>query len=72
METELFGAARRASGLTVEKAASACGVSRPTFNERERNPLDYRLGELELLYGSLDEIGKDLLVRAVNSVFTQK
>lgn len=69
MEAELFGAARRASGLTVEKAAAACGVSRPTYNERERYPLDFRLGELQLLYQRLDATGRELLVRAVNSAF---
>lgn len=71
METEMFGAARRASGLTVDKAAAACKVSRPTYNERERYPLDFRLGELVNLYGSLDAIGKELLVKAINSAFEE-
>ncbi len=71
METEMFGAARRASGLTVEKAAAACGVSRPTYNERENCPLDFRLSELVSLYGSLSDIGKELLLKAVNSAFAE-
>lgn len=71
MDTEKFAAARRASGLTVEHAAAVCGVSRPTFNARERYPLDYRLSELGALYGALDDTGKRLLREAVNSVFDQ-
>ena len=71
MEVEMFGAARRAAGLTVDKAALACGVSRPTYNERERYPLDFRLGELVALHASLDPIGRQLLVRAVNSAFEE-
>ena len=71
MEIEKFGAARRASSLTVEKAASLCGVSRPTYNARERNPLDFRLCELRSLYDSLDDIGKRLLFEGVVSVFDE-
>ena len=69
MENEKFAAARRASGLTVERAAAVCGVSRPTFGSRERYPLDYRLSELQALYKALLDTGNRLLVEAVNSVF---
>lgn len=62
---ELFAAARRASGLTVEAAASACGVSRPTLNARENDPLSYRLGELRGLYARMSETGRDLMLRGV-------
>lgn len=72
MDSKLFSAARRASGITVEKAAEACGVSRPTFNARERNPLDFRLSELKLLYSGLDETGRRLLLEAITSVFTEE
>lgn len=61
----LFGAARRAAGLTVERACAVCGVSRPTYNERERNPDTYRLGELSSLYADLDGEGRAILERAV-------
>ena len=69
METELFGAARRASDLTVERAAAACGVSRPTYNAREHYPLDFRLSELVSLYDVLNDIGKELLMKGVTSAF---
>lgn len=71
MELEKFGAARRASGLTIDKAAVACGVSRPTYNAREHNPLDFRLGELVKLNGALDDTGKRLLREAIESVFDE-
>lgn len=69
MEVEMFGAARRASGLTVDKAAQICNISRPTYTSREHTPLDFRLSELSALYDSLDNIGKKLLLEAVNSTF---
>lgn len=69
METEKFAAARRATGLTVERAAAVCDVSRPTYNARERYPLDFRLSELSALYDALDDTGKRLLFEAVTSVF---
>ncbi len=69
MEPEKFGAARRASDLTIDKAAAACGISRPTYNTREHAPLDFRLGELVRLYDALDDTGKRLLREAVDSMF---
>lgn len=71
METEKFAAARRASGLTVERAAQVCDVSRPTYTSRERYPLDFRLSELSTLYDALDDIGKKLLLEAVESTFAR-
>ncbi len=71
MESEKFGAARRASGVTVEKASKACSVSRPTYNARERYPLDFRLSELRALYDVLDDTGRKLLKEAIDSVFEQ-
>lgn len=67
---ELFAAARRASGLTVEAAASACGVSRPTLTARERDPLSYRLGELRGLYALMSEAGRGLVLRGVVTAVT--
>ena len=60
-----FAAARRASGLTIDEAAEACGVSRPTYNSRERNPMGFRMEELRRLHASLDEVGRELLMRGV-------
>ena len=61
----LFAAARRASGVTIDRAAEVCGVSRPTVVSRERDPSQYRLGELASLYVELDETGRELLMRGV-------
>ena len=69
MDQEKFAAARRASGLTVDRAAQVCEVSRPTYTSRERYPLDFRLSELARLYEALDDTGKRLLLEAVNSTF---
>ena len=71
MDKSLFSAARRASGLTVDGAAQICGVSRPTYNAREKDPETFRLGELAILYENLDHTGRELLLRAVNSTFGQ-
>lgn len=69
MDTEKFAAARRAAGLTVDKAAQVCEVSRPTYTSRERYPLDFRLSELARLHEALDETGRRLLLEAVHSTF---
>lgn len=61
----IFGAARRASGLTFDEAARACCVSRPTVYARERDPGQYRLCELKALYDALDETGRALLMQGV-------
>lgn len=71
MELDKFGAARRASGLTIDKAAVACDVSRPTYNAREHDPLNFRLGELVRLNNALDDTGKRLLHEAIESVFEE-
>lgn len=69
MDAGAFAAARRASGLTVEEAARACGVSRPTMSAREGWPLDFRLGELRALHAAMDPRGRALLREAVGSVW---
>lgn len=70
--SSLFAAARRASGLSVEQACRICGVSRPTYNSRERDPSQYRLCELASLYAELDETGRELLMRGVVGAIEQK
>ncbi len=61
----LFEAARRASGMTLDRAAEACGVSRPTYASRERDPSGFHLSEIRGLYAAMDGIGRDLLVRGI-------
>lgn len=64
-----FSAARRASGLTLDAAASSCGITRQTYIMREKQPTEFRLNELHGLYFSLDENGRGLLKDAVNGIF---
>lgn len=66
---EKFAAARRASGLTIEKAADMCGVSVPTYIDRERNPLMFRLHEIRSLYGGMTETAKSIMRDAVGDIF---
>ena len=61
--SSLFGAARRASGITVDRAAEVCKVSRPTINSREKDPMQFRLCELAALYSEFDATGRELLMR---------
>lgn len=70
--SSLFAAARRASGVTIDRAAEACGVSRPTVVSRERDPGQYRLCELASLYADLDATGRELLMRGVVGVVEGK
>ena len=63
--SSLFVAARRASGVTIDRAAEACGVSRPTIVSREKDPSQYRLCELRALYAELDATGRELLMRGI-------
>ena len=70
--SSLFAAARRASGVTIDRAAEACGVSRPTVVSRERDPGQYRLCELRALYAELDDTGRELLMRGVVGVVEGK
>lgn len=70
--SSLFAAARRASGVTIDRAAEVCGVSRPTVVSRERDPGQYRLCELASLYAELDATGRELLMRGVVGAIEQK
>ncbi len=65
----IFAAARRASGMTQETAASICGVSRPTYNLREGSPAEFHLGDLVALYSRMDGPGRKLLREGICSLF---
>jgi transcriptional regulator with XRE-family HTH domain len=69
IDSEGFESARRASGISLEKAASICGVSRPTYTLRETNPGEYHLSDLVGLYEQMNEPGRKLLRDAVGSLF---
>lgn len=65
----LIAAARRASGLTAEKAAEICKITRPTYISRESHIDDFRLVELVNLYKNLNEPGKKLIRDAMIDLF---
>ena len=46
MNDDVIGAARRASKVTVEEAATVCGLSKVTYLQREQHPDQFRLCEL--------------------------
>lgn len=66
---EGFAAARKASGMTGEEAAAICGISRPTYLDREACPGKFRLEELMNLYEKMNDSGKMLLSNSIRSLF---
>lgn len=65
-----FVAARRASLMTQEEAAAACGMSAwQTYALREENPRDLTLGNLLDLYATMPDSGRGLLRDAVADLF---
>lgn len=60
-----FRAARKASDLSLDKAAEFCDVSKPTYVQREQMPGDYRLSELHGLYAGMTETAKPILMDAI-------
>lgn len=69
IESSKFADARRASGLTLESAASACGITRQTYQLREKRAEDFHLGELVKLKDSMNESGRKLLRDALYDLF---
>ena len=69
IDGEKVAAARRASGLTIEKAASICGISKPSYISREENPMSFRVHELEHLYAAMTDTAKPILHDAVLAIF---
>lgn len=65
-EQDGFQAARRASGLTIEDAAKAMGVSVPCYATARRNDQGtFRLRELRGLYGAMTDQARYILEDAV-------
>lgn len=60
-----FRAARKASDMTYESAASCCNVSKPTYVQHEQGPEDFRLSELRGLYSGLTDTARPILLDAV-------
>jgi DNA-binding XRE family transcriptional regulator len=64
-----FKAARAASGLSLSEASEVVSLSKQCYIAREKTPEQFRLTELEKLYGALDNTGKPILKDAVNQIF---
>ena len=65
-----FVAARRASFMTQEEAAAACGMGAwQTYALREESPRDLTLGNLLDLYATMPDSGRGLLRDAVADLF---
>lgn len=63
-----FKAARRASGLSITDAASACGISSVTYaTAREGEPGMFRLDELKNLQGAMSKTSRKLLLEAISN-----
>lgn len=60
-----FRAARKASDMTLERAAASCDVSKATYVQHEQMPGDYRLSELRGLYSHMTETARPILLDAV-------
>lgn len=67
--TDKISAARRASRMTVDRAADLAGVTAQTIIAREKDPTQWRLCELKGMYQGLDDIGKKLFKDGVNEIF---
>ena len=70
ISSEPFVAARRASLMSQEAAAAACGLkARQTYALREECPRDMTLGNLVDIYAGMNDSGKRLLRDAVAALF---
>ena len=66
---EKFCAARRAAGISLEKAAEVVELSKQGYINREKAPEQFRICELEKLYDALSETAKPILQEAVEEIF---
>lgn len=68
----LFVAARKAAGQTQKQAAQTCHIGVTSFVSREKDPLDFRLGELLDLFKSYGAGARMVLKSAIDDVFLQE
>lgn len=69
IDGEKVAAARRASGMTIERAATICEISKPCYVMREKDPMMFRMHEIAHLYEALTDTAKPIFRDAVDSVF---
>lgn len=61
-----FNAVQAASGLKNPEVASACGISKATYQQnRKTDPGTWKLEELKGYYDGVDDSTKPLLIQAV-------
>lgn len=66
---EKFGIAIKASGMTQQQACDLAGFTKPTLIDRVSDPLQFRLGELKLIYDGMNDVGKQLVREAMADIF---
>lgn len=69
VQKDKISAARRASDLSLERAAEVVELSKQGYINREKDPDQFRLCELERLYDALTETAKPILREAVTDIF---
>lgn len=69
ISNEKFIAARRASGMSIENAATSADMSKPCYISREKHPEQFRLCELVGLYEGMTDTAKPILRDAVQDIF---
>lgn len=69
MNNDVIDAARRASKITIEEAAMACGLSKVTYVQRVQHQDQFRICELMGLYDRLTDLGKSILVDGIADFF---
>lgn len=68
-ELSQIARARLASGLTIEDARKAVGLSYPPYRAREENPELFTVGELAKLSKEMNRDGKKILNEWATSFF---
>lgn len=67
---EKFIAARGASGKTIAQMTDLAGMkSTNTYQDREKDPLQFRLCELKRMHDGVNEISQGIIRDAVNQIF---
>lgn len=61
--------ARKASGLTIPRAAEVIGKSERVYREREKDPFTLTFSESQKLYNVLTDDGKSILRSWVAGIF---
>lgn len=66
---EKFGIAIKASGMTQKQACDLAGFSKPTLIDRINDPLQFRLGEIKLIYDGMNDVGRQLVRETMADIF---